>query len=81
MDLSPELSERLHPGLNIHPVVAMLLHQQELGMSKPELTICIRAEVLQKTLGTRCAAGFMRNRGFTLEQALAVLAPGAKPRS
>ena len=50
-------------------------------MSKPEVTMCIRAELLQKTLGTRCAAGFLRNRGFSLEAALAVLAPGARVRN
>ena len=33
-----------------------------------------RACVIQKTLGTRAAAGFLRNAGFKLETALAILA-------
>ena len=36
-----------------------------------------RACVIQASLGTRAAAGFLRNAGFRLETALAVLAtPG-----
>ena len=36
-----------------------------------------RACLLQRTLGTRAAAGFLRNAGFRLESALALLAtPG-----
>ena len=33
-----------------------------------------RACVIQRTLGTRAAAGFLRNAGFRLETALALLA-------
>ena len=33
-----------------------------------------RACVIQRTLGTRAAAGFLRNAGFRLEAALALLA-------
>lgn len=40
---------------------------------KVMLVNAIRAELLQKTLGTRVAAGFLRNRGFSLEEALTVL--------
>ena len=29
-----------------------------------------RALVIKKSLGTRAAAGYMRNRGYSLEQAL-----------
>ena len=32
-----------------------------------------RAEVIKKTLGVRAAAGYLRNRNFTLEQALVIL--------
>lgn len=32
-----------------------------------------RATQLQRSLGTRSAAGYLRNRGVTLEQALAIL--------
>jgi hypothetical protein len=32
-----------------------------------------RALILKRTLGTRCAAGFLRKRGFTLRQSLKVL--------
>ena len=36
-----------------------------------------RACVIQRTLGTRAAAGFLRNAGFRIESALALLAtPG-----
>ena len=33
-----------------------------------------RACLIQRTLGTRAAAGFLRNAGFRLEAALALLA-------
>ena len=33
-----------------------------------------RACIIQSTLGTRAAAGFLRNAGFSLESALALLA-------
>ena len=33
-----------------------------------------RACLIQRTLGTRAAAGFLRNTGFRLETALALLA-------
>ena len=33
-----------------------------------------RACLIQQTLGTRAAAGFLRNAGFRLETALAILA-------
>jgi hypothetical protein len=33
-----------------------------------------RASIIQKTLGTRAAAGYMRNKGFTINQAIAHLA-------
>ena len=33
-----------------------------------------RACLIQRTLGTRAAAGFLRNAGFRLETALALLA-------
>ena len=33
-----------------------------------------RACIIQRTLGTRVAAGFLRNAGFRLETALALLA-------
>ena len=33
-----------------------------------------RAVLIQRTLGTRAAAGFLRNAGFRLETALAILA-------
>ena len=33
-----------------------------------------RACLIQRTLGTRAAAGFLRNAGFRLETALAILA-------
>lgn len=32
-----------------------------------------RAVYLQRTLGTRCAAGYLRNRGWSLEAALYIL--------
>ena len=32
-----------------------------------------KAKVIQKSLGTRVAAGFLRNRGYTLEQSLKLL--------
>ena len=36
-----------------------------------------RACIIQSTLGTRAAAGFLRNAGFRIESALAILAtPG-----
>ena len=33
-----------------------------------------RACIIQRTIGTRAAAGFLRNAGFRLESALALLA-------
>ena len=36
-----------------------------------------RACIIQRTLGTRAAAGFLRNAGFRLETALALLATPA----
>ena len=33
-----------------------------------------RAVLIQRTLGTRAAAGFLRNAGFRIETALALLA-------
>ena len=32
-----------------------------------------KAKIIQKSLGTRVAAGFLRNRGYTLEQSLKLL--------
>lgn len=37
------------------------------------MSILTRAKHINKTLGTRAAAGFMRNKGFSLEAALYVL--------
>lgn len=42
-------------------------------MSKTAQTLTPRAQFLQKTLGTRCAAGFLRNRGVSLQEALFAL--------
>ena len=39
-----------------------------------------RAKHLVKTLGVRCAAGYLRNRGVSLEAALYVLL-GTTPRN
>lgn len=47
-------------------------------MSKQTFVLAIRAQLLSKTLGFRVAAGFLRNRGVTLEDALAILCPGSK---
>jgi len=33
-----------------------------------------RALILKRTLGTRVAAGFLRNRGVSLDEAVAILA-------
>lgn len=49
-------------------------------MSKQQFTQAIRAQFIASTLGTLRAAGFLRNRGFSLEQALSILVPGAKVR-
>lgn len=37
-------------------------------------TMICRAKFIKRTLGTRCAAGYLRNRGVYLENALHVLA-------
>lgn len=34
-----------------------------------------RARIINKTIGSKSAAGYLRNRGFSCEQALAVLFP------
>lgn len=39
----------------------------------------VRAIKLQNNLGTRCAAGFLRNRDVSFEEALFILL-GTKPR-
>jgi hypothetical protein len=36
--------------------------------------IRLRAEEIRRTLGTRAAAGYLRNQGITLEGAVAILA-------
>ena len=36
-----------------------------------------RAVLIQRTIGTRAAAGFLRNAGFRIESALALLATPA----
>lgn len=33
-----------------------------------------RASKLKRQLGTRCAAGYLRNRGVTIQEALMILA-------
>ena len=43
-------------------------------MTKHNLHRIARAWHIQKTLGTRVAAGYMRNQGFSLQMALLVLA-------
>lgn len=35
--------------------------------------LTFRAMEIKRTLGTRCAAGFLRNRGCTLEAAMFIL--------
>jgi hypothetical protein len=50
-------------------------------MSKQLYCHVIRAEFIQRTLGTRCAAGFLRNRDVPFEIALQTLVPNAKPRA
>lgn len=42
-------------------------------MSRIAKTLAPRAEFLQRTLGTRCAAGFLRNRDVCLQEALFIL--------
>ncbi len=42
-------------------------------MSKQTRLIESRAVFIQSTLGTRTAAGFLRNRGASLQEALMVL--------
>lgn len=44
-------------------------------MSTNALLHLKRAQILKRTLGTRRAAGFLRNRGVSLEEAPAILAP------
>ncbi len=36
-------------------------------------TMVYKSIFLKKTLGTRTAAGYLRNRGFSLEHALSIL--------
>lgn len=50
-------------------------------MSKSLQSLMIRSQFLMSTLGTRVAAGFLRNRGVSLQQALDFLVPGAKARA
>ena len=47
-------------------------------MSIQSFIHCIKARELLKTLGGKVAGGYLRNRGFSLEQALAAL--GLKQR-
>ena len=42
-------------------------------MTTTKATLRHRALFLQRTLGTRVAAGFLRNRGMSLEFAVSVL--------
>ncbi len=42
-------------------------------MSKIAKMLDSRATFLQRTLGTRCAAGFLRNRDVCLQEALYIL--------
>lgn len=44
-------------------------------MSQLQRALCIK-----KSLGTRAAAGYMRNKGYSLEQALAHLTRNNKPK-
>ena len=32
-----------------------------------------RAKAIQRTLGVRCAAGYLRNKGYSIEMALYIL--------
>lgn len=48
---------------------------RKLNMSTNALLHLKRAQILKRTLGTRRAAGFLRNRGVSLEEAPAILAP------
>ena len=32
-----------------------------------------RAKIIKRTLGTRAGAGYLRNRGYSLEEALSIL--------
>lgn len=43
-------------------------------MSTNALIHARRALILKRTLGTRVAAGFLRNRGVALEEAVRILA-------
>lgn len=47
-------------------------------MTWTALCLAPRAINIQRTLGTRRAAGYLRNRGVTLDDALAILV-GRKP--
>jgi hypothetical protein len=47
-------------------------------MSKLAISLTERAYFLRRTLGLRCAAGFLRNRDVSLEDALRVF--GFQPR-
>lgn len=42
-------------------------------MSNLSISLAPRAWFLQRTLGTRCSAGFLRNRGVSLNEALLLL--------
>lgn len=42
-------------------------------MSHQARHFAYRALILKNTLGTRCAAGFLRNRNVSLEEALFIL--------
>lgn len=46
-------------------------------MSMQAKRTSVRAIMIQRSLGTRTAAGFLRNRHVSLEEALAILAPRA----
>lgn len=42
-------------------------------MSYQAITNMHRANVIKRTLGMRCAAGFLRNRNVSLDEALIIL--------
>lgn len=42
--------------------------------------LAIKAIQLKLNLGTRCGAGYLRNRGASLEQTLSILVPRARLR-
>jgi hypothetical protein len=43
-------------------------------MSAVVMMLAGQARFLKRTLGTRCAAGFLRNRGATIQEAMLILA-------